>query len=218
MPKHNLVNRAIKELIERSRVTKVSDFEAGSWTHSGGAYQLVFDFEHHIKDKPPVIAVDELVKIILRSYEPGLTLPSVRVSGRMRRTLGSYTPAKKLISISSRLLALGDEGDIREVVLHEVAHAIVHWRRGERPAAHGKEFRSVCLQIGAKPHRYVDVRTDDWDSRIRHLSKCEYCHVWIVRKRRMKSVRCVCGIKLYPQSWCTVAPEQEGVAGDWVRL
>ncbi len=212
------MNRGIKELIDRSRVTKVSDEQSGSWTRSGGSYQLVFDLGHQIKDKPPVIAVDEIVKIMLRSHEPGLTLPSVRVSGRMRRTLGSYTPTKKLISISSRLLALGNDGDIREVVLHEVAHAIVHSRWGERPTAHGKEFRSVCQEIGAKPRRYVDVSTDDWDSRIRYLSKCESCHVSIVRKRRMKSVRCACGTKLYPESWFTVAPDQEGAADEWVRI
>ena len=144
----------------------------------------------------------------------------MRVSGRMRRTLGSYTPPRKQIAISSRLLAMGDEADVRQVVLHEVAHAIVHARFGEKTSAHGREFRAVCDELDIKPRRHVDVTTEKWQSRVRFLSKCGHCRAIIVRKKRMRSVRCGCGLKVYPKSWRAVAPAdvKADPNGDWVAL
>lgn len=180
--------------------------------------QLAFDLEQKPIGKPTAQAVDLLIQATFDKHQPGLSLPPVRVSGRMRRTLGSYMPSRKQIAISSRLLAMGDESDIREVVLHEVAHAIVHARWGDKPSAHGREFRQVCGEIGAKPRRYVDVTTEKWQSQTRFLSKCGHCKVLIVRKKRMRSVRCVCGLKLYPRSWRAVAPAEDGAPGEWVML
>lgn len=180
--------------------------------------QMAFDLGQKPVGKPTAEAVDLLIQATFDQHQPGFSLPPVRVSARMRRTLGSYMPSRKQIAISSRLLAMGDENDIRQVVLHEVAHAIVHHRWGDKPSAHGREFRSVCNEIGAKPRRFVDVTTGEWKSQIRYLSKCGHCKVLIVRKRRMRSVRCVCGLKLYPQSWRAVAPAEGGETGDWVML
>ncbi len=179
--------------------------------------QLAFDLERKPVGKPTAANVDLLIRATLDSHEAGLELPAVRVSGRMRRTLGSYMPSRKQIAISSRLLAMGEEDDIRQVVLHEVAHAIVHARWGDKPSAHGREFRAVCGEIGAKPRRYVDVTTEQWQSQVRYLAKCGHCKVLIVRKRRMRSVRCVCGLKLYPRTWRAVA-RAEDESGDWVML
>jgi predicted SprT family Zn-dependent metalloprotease len=143
----------------------------------------------------------------------------------MRRTLGSYTPSKRQIAISSRLLAMGNDDDIRQVVLHEVAHALVHARYGEKTSAHGKEFRAVCRDLNIKPRSYVDVKTEKWRSRVRFLSKCGHCKVLIVRKRRMRSVRCTCGLKVSTKTWRAVAPVPVAVAsgdvdanGEWVAL
>ena len=114
---------------------------------------------------------------------------------------------------------MGDEADVRQVVLHEVAHAIVHDRFGEKTSAHGREFRAVCRELNIKPRRYVDVTTDKWQSRVRFLSKCGHCKVIIVRKKRMRSVRCGCGLKVYPKSWRVVAPVvADHPNGEWVAL
>jgi predicted SprT family Zn-dependent metalloprotease len=137
----------------------------------------------------------------------------------MRRTLGSYTPAKRQIAVSSRLLVMGNEADIQQVVLHEVAHAIVHARFGEKASVHGREFRAVCRELDVRPRRFVDVTTEKWQSQVRFLSKCGHCKVLIVRKKRMRSVRCGCGLKVYPKSWRTVTPAStNNPNGDWVAL
>ncbi|MDP6667965.1 MAG: SprT-like domain-containing protein [Dehalococcoidia bacterium] len=180
--------------------------------------QLAFNLDDSRIEKPAASFVDTLVQTTLDTHQPDLELPPVRVSGRMRRTLGSYTPSKKQIAISSRLLAMGDETDIRQVVLHEVAHAIVHARWGDDAGAHGREFRAVCSELDVRPRRHVDVTTEKWQSRVRYLSKCGHCKVIIVRKRRVRSVRCLCGLKVYPKSWRAVAPMEDDPGSDWVAL
>ncbi|HCI86162.1 MAG TPA: hypothetical protein DHV68_04900 [Dehalococcoidia bacterium] len=214
-----LVNRTIRRIVGKVANVLVPEYSETLKSDRGDtSRQLSFDFARKSIGKPTAEGVDELIRSTLELHEAGLSLPSVRVSSRMRRTLGSYMPSKKQIAISSRLLAIGDENDLREVVLHEVAHAIVHARWGEKPSAHGKEFRSVCKEIGARPRRYVDVTTSDWTSQVRYLSKCVHCKVLIVRKRRMRSVRCACGLKCTPSSWRAVAPAETGVPGEWVML
>lgn len=182
------------------------------------ARQLRFELEQPRVEKPTAEQVDLLINTALATHEPDLELPPARVSGRMRRTLGSYTASKRRIAISSRLLAMGDDSDVRQVVMHEVAHAIVHSRFGEKASAHGSEFRAVCRELDVRPRRYVDVMTEKWQSRIRFLSKCGHCKVIIVRKKRMRSVRCTCGLKAYPKSWRAVAPAEADLDGDWVML
>ncbi len=176
------------------------------------------DSERSRVEKPTASEVDLLIRMTLTANQPGLHLPPVRVSGRMRRTLGSYTPSKRQIAISSRLLAMGEQADIRQVVLHEVAHAIVHARFGEKTSAHGREFRTVCRELNIRPRRHVDVTTEKWQSQVRFLVKCGHCRALIVRKKRMRSVRCGCGLKVYPKSWRAVAPVGDDNSGEWVAL
>ena len=97
--------------------------------------QYVFDIEQKPIDKPQSGYVDLMIGEILKIHQPKLQLPRVRVSRRMRTTLGSYMPSRKQIAISSRLLAMGHHSDVRAVVLHEVVHAIVHARFGNKPSA-----------------------------------------------------------------------------------
>ena len=180
--------------------------------------QYAFDIEQKPIDKPQSGYVDLMIGEILKIHQPKLQLPRVRVSRRMRTTLGSYMPCRKQIAISSRLLAMGDHSDVREVVLHEVAHAIVHARFGNKPSAHGPEFRAICKELDIAPKRYVDVPTEKWQTRIRYAAQCDRCNVIVVRKRRMRFVRCACGLKMYPDSWKAVSEAERGTDFDWVML
>ena len=180
--------------------------------------QYVFDIEQKPIDKPQSAYVDLMIGEILKIHQPKLQLPRVRVSCRMRTTLGSYMPCRKQIAISSRLLAMGDHSDVREVVLHEVAHAIVHARFGNKPSAHGPEFRAFCKELDIAPKRYVDVPTEKWQTRIRYAAQCDRCNVIVVRKRRMRFVRCACGLKMYPNLWKVVSEAERGTDFDWVML
>ena len=180
--------------------------------------QFAFDIEQKAIEKPKSQFVDLMIDEILKIHQPKLQLPQVRVSRRMRATLGSYMPSRKQIAISSRLLAMGDDGDVREVVLHEVAHAIVHARFGNKPSAHGREFKAVCKELDIEPKRYVDVSTEKWQMRIRYAARCNFCNLLVVRKRRMPFARCICGSKIYPKSWQAISEGERRQDFDWVMI
>ena len=180
--------------------------------------QYAFDIEQKEIEKPKSRFVDLMIDEILKIHQPKLQLPEVRVSRRMRATLGSYMPSRKQIAISSRLIAMGDDSDVREVVLHEVAHAIVHARFGNKPSAHGREFKAVCKELDIEPKRYVDVSTEKWQTRIRYAARCHFCNLLVVRKRRMPSARCVCGSKMYPRSWQAISGTERSQDFDWVMI
>ena len=78
--------------------------------------QYAFDIEQKTIEKPKSQFVDLMIDEILKIHQPKLQLPQVRVSRRMRATLGSYMPSRKQIAISSRLLAMGDDGDVLSLI------------------------------------------------------------------------------------------------------
>ena len=131
-------------------------------------------------------------------FAPELDLAGIRISKRMIRTLGSYSPMTRRIALSSRLVQSGDKESIWEVLLHEIAHAVTHHRHpGSR--AHGKEFHSVCKEIGANPARFFDVEGLSGLSKkrepVRYSYQCRACGKEILRKRKTAIVRCRCGAR-----------------------
>lgn len=60
-----------------------------------------------------------------------------------------------MIAFSKNYLHLGDE-EIRDTILHEIAHAIAGHK-----ASHGPEWKRVCRQIGAKPNERADLKDED---------------------------------------------------------
>lgn len=59
----------------------------------------------------------------------------------------------KVISLSRHYVRLNADNyeDIRDTILHEIAHAIAGFK-----AAHGPAWKAVCRRIGAKPERCYD--------------------------------------------------------------
>jgi predicted SprT family Zn-dependent metalloprotease len=67
---------------------------------------------------------------------------------RRRRSLGLCRYREKRIELSLHFVLANDEGQIRETVLHEIAHAFA----GEK-AGHGPTWKAACLRLGCKPER-----------------------------------------------------------------
>ena len=145
----------------------------------------------------------------LAQVEPELMPPRFRVSSRMRRTLGTYNPERREITLSARLLAMGTLEEQRKVLLHELAHAIV-FERDAKAAAHGRQFRQICRQIGADPSRFVEVAMHGWAKRTRYSFRCRSCGMTGLRKRRVRSVRCDCGELFSPRAWTVIALGPQG--------
>ena len=62
------------------------------------------------------------------------------LSGRPKET--------KSIKLSRHLVALNDEVEVRDTILHEIAHAIVGIDHG-----HDHAWKAACREIGARPQR-----------------------------------------------------------------
>jgi predicted SprT family Zn-dependent metalloprotease len=55
----------------------------------------------------------------------------------------------KTISLSSALVCLNEKSQVRDTILHEIAHALA----GPKVRAHGREWREIALRIGCNGRR-----------------------------------------------------------------
>lgn len=157
----------------------------------------------------PLNGLGELAADVLVRHAPDLKLPAIRVSGRMTRTFGSYTPTNKQVTLSSRLLALGEPEDQREILLHELAHAITHYRH-PKASAHGREFQAVCHELGVDARRYVNLPVRKWVSKASWSAACDACGSLMLRKRATRAMRCECGRLNRPRRLAYVTPASGG--------
>ena len=67
---------------------------------------------------------------------------------RSKIRFGKCDYRKKQISLSKYLVELNDEPEVRDTILHEIAHALA-----PPGAGHGPAWRSLALSIGCNGHR-----------------------------------------------------------------
>ena len=67
---------------------------------------------------------------------------------RRKRGMGLCIYQPKRIELSYHFVIRNDQHDIRDTILHEIAHALA----GPK-AAHGPAWKRICQQIGATPAR-----------------------------------------------------------------
>jgi predicted SprT family Zn-dependent metalloprotease len=67
---------------------------------------------------------------------------------RRKRSLGLCRYTERRIELSLHFVAAHDEPSVRDVILHEIAHALAGHK-----AAHGPLWRAICEAIGARPER-----------------------------------------------------------------
>jgi predicted SprT family Zn-dependent metalloprotease len=96
-----------------------------------------------------------------------------------RRRFGSCRTRAKLITLSRHLTFLNTEAEVRDTILHEIAHALCP---GDN---HGPAWRAMCRQIGAKPTRcYTDNEVTSPPRRpARFEIGCPKCNWWTERRR-----------------------------------
>ncbi|MDR6939517.1 SprT-like domain-containing protein [Arcanobacterium hippocoleae] len=69
---------------------------------------------------------------------------------RARRRAGATNFSKRKITLSRELTTAYSETQVREIILHEIAHALVGAAHG-----HNQIWRAKCIEIGAKPIAYL---------------------------------------------------------------
>lgn len=68
---------------------------------------------------------------------------------RATSRFGSCNHRCKTITMSRLLVTLNDKREVRDTILHEIAHALA----GPKVRAHGREWREIALRIGCNGRR-----------------------------------------------------------------
>ncbi len=69
---------------------------------------------------------------------------------RAKRRAGQCNFNRRLISLSRHLTVLHEEREVRNTIMHEIAHALAGPRAG-----HGPQWRAQAVKIGATPERLM---------------------------------------------------------------
>ena len=96
---------------------------------------------------------------------------------RRKRHLGLCRYESQTIELSAHLVDRNDWDEIRDTILHEIAHALVGPGHG-----HGRAWKRKCLEVGASPKRcgQADMPRGRWQAR------CGGCGRQYHRHRRPK--------------------------------
>ena len=101
---------------------------------------------------------------------------------RARRRFGSCRVREKLITLSRALTFMNSQAEVRDTILHEIAHALTP---GD---GHGRPWKAKCRELGAKPVRcYGDESVVSPPRRpAAYIMGCQSCDWWVDRRRRTR--------------------------------
>jgi len=115
---------------------------------------------------------------------------------RKRNLNTGHVEKIKTIKLSRHLVLLNDDAEVRDTILHEIAHAIAGLEHG-----HDEIWKTVCCHIGATPMRLAGAEVKVPAARFAIV--CSGCHSILGRRYRridagrLKRTSCIhCG----PQS------------------
>lgn len=91
--------------------------------------------------------------------------------GRTRIASVAFTLGVPIeLRLSSNFLPHLDDDEIKDVILHEVAHCIAGAKAG-----HGPRWKRVAASLGAKPERTLDVDNEILDKVSKYKTWCRDC-------------------------------------------
>ncbi|CAN5416765.1 hypothetical protein BH09PLA1_BH09PLA1_15130 [soil metagenome] len=104
-----------------------------------------------------------------------------------RRRFGSCQPRRKIITLSRPLTLLNGLEQVRDTILHEIAHALTP---GDN---HGAKWKQACRRIGARPTRCYtqDEVIAPPQREAAYQIGCAKC-LWWVDRRRLSRRQLVC--------------------------
>lgn len=97
-----------------------------------------------------------------------------------KRRFGSCRYRSKRITLSKTLTFLNDQEQVRQTLMHEIAHALTPG------AGHGPRWRQQCRALGIAPQRCYDEESVAAPPRraARYVIGCPACDWWRDRHRR----------------------------------
>jgi len=129
---------------------------------------------------------------------------------RRKTTMGVCFYTRRTIELSIHFVERNEDAEIRDTLLHEIAHALVGPRHG-----HDAVWKAACRRIGARPERLaheVKMPVGRWQA------QCSQCGTRYHRYRRPKRMRgwfCrACGPARGGLSWSCLRFAPTGAARD----
>lgn len=123
-----------------------------------------------------------------------------------KRSLGTCSYNWREIRLSKWYVELNDLADVKDTILHEIAHALAYERYGSQSIGHGFLWKKVCREIGAIPkactkadlnrpknhHKYVDtccgLTFRKHRLRKNRTYSCPKCHVGLFISDKEKAI------------------------------
>lgn len=123
-----------------------------------------------------LIAAQKLARELMQKH--GLALWKFDFD-RAARRFGSCSAGRKTITLSWKLTMLNGESQVRNTLLHEIAHALTP---GD---GHGPRWKRACIALGIKPERCFTEKDVAIPARraSRYEIGCEHCAWWHPRHR-----------------------------------
>ncbi len=115
---------------------------------------------------------------------------------RRKRSFGLCSYTRKVIQLSKYHAEMGTPEDIKDTILHEIAHALAFSKYGRSISPHGYEWRSIAISIGSTGER---CGTGDMPAVNRK-------HIWIATcqdcKKEYRVKRAGRRKRMYSTCWC----------------
>ena len=86
------------------------------------------------------------------------------------------------IGLSRRLVPLNSEEQVKDTILHEIAHALVGIGHG-----HDRVWQAMCRKIGARPERCCTLAKEN-TPKLKYSAKCGGCGKVHQKAKMMKNV------------------------------
>ena len=102
-----------------------------------------------------------------------------------KRSLGTCSYSGKEIRLSRWYVELNNLTEVRDTILHEIAHALSYIRYGAKGIGHGRLWKKVCAEIGAIPRACSKDRLNSPKNHYKYISTCR-CGITYKRHRISK--------------------------------
>jgi predicted SprT family Zn-dependent metalloprotease len=135
-----------------------------------------------------------------------------------KRRFGCCFIHRKLISLSKPLTLLNEETDVRDTILHEIAHALTPTH------GHNAVWKAKCREIGCTPERLFGchVKRPELNSQSHLYRGCPRCGWW-KKMRRIGVSRYICATCRNRLEWWNSESEERfitkrGINGKIIRI
>lgn len=97
-------------------------------------------------------------------------------------SLGTCSYVKKTIYLAKWYTELNDESEVRDTILHEIAHALSYERHGAKGIGHGRLWKKICIEIGATPRACSKNKLNKPSNHYKYVETCS-CGITYKRHR-----------------------------------